>query len=270
MESRFCLGKDIFLVVLKYKNFVNIRLQRFKIYENNPKPYPTIDLIHLMGPQYEKLFNMLPEIIEHMPLAHSQSAKTFDLGFDMTATAHIDMFRVEFDGPVLTLKNAKREMVLDEQILHSLQHSMEKIRAAIDQMKAHIEATNENTENGEKLYFEFIEMIFDEFCARNSKSENLENEPNTCDGNIDFQKNWKSFLNEKETEISLVFQQVAYLNLFDDELIDVLDCTPTYIAKYKEHDFKTPEPRKPAGKRCSTSDDASRNMIKKLVKKSLF
>jgi len=56
MESRFCLGNDIFLIVLKFKHLVNIRLQRFKIYDNNPKAYPTINLIHLMRPQYEKFF----------------------------------------------------------------------------------------------------------------------------------------------------------------------------------------------------------------------
>jgi len=54
MESRFCLGNDIFLIVLKFKHFVNIRLQRFKVYENNPNPYPTIDMINLMRPQYER------------------------------------------------------------------------------------------------------------------------------------------------------------------------------------------------------------------------
>jgi len=270
MESRFCLGNDIFLIVLKFKHFVNIRLQRFKIYDNSPKAYPTIDMIHLIRPQYEKFFEILPEIINHMPLAHSLPAKTFDLGFEMTATAHIDMFRVEYDGPVLTLKNTKREMVLDEQILHSIQHRLEKIRAAIDAMKSQIEATKENTENGEILYLEFIEIIFDEFCTYNGKSFNSpKNE--SCEEKINLQKKWKSFYDEKETEISQVFQQVAYLNFFDDELIDVLDVTPTYLAKYKDFDsFKTPEARKPAEKRGSTSDDASRNMMKKLVKKSLF
>jgi len=91
-------------------------------------------------------------------------------------------------------------MVLDDQILHSIQHRLEKIRAAIDEMKSIIEATKENTECGEQSYFDFIEIIFDEFCMYNCKSFNFLKDE-SCDEKIDIQKTWKSFFNEKETSI---------------------------------------------------------------------